>query len=327
MRCGFCGYDNLDGVKKCKHCKAKMALQQTYSRSSGSEFSGSVNQGSSGVTRSTTGANGTWQNSNRAGGARYGMGSTAGTRQDSQTAYRAVSTASNAVARSQKALTASAAKWIALAMILAPLLFTIIVLSMIQRVHKEWQQEAEVQQEGVADLQEELWEQYGLNKNGYYLEKNSDDDYTFGVNGFEYEMINCKTSANGTKDWRSDYFTGTFKRITQNRVRDVVVNSSFGESVSKIMYDVNGVFPLWLNYSEIDKVVNGEANRAKWTAAWSDNSSWTVLVLLMVNDDYPVTRECFDEIKDDLFFATKIEIQCNGTTYRYYPYEDRYEEE
>ena len=326
MRCGFCGYDNPDGVKKCKHCKAKMSLQQPYERSTGG-FSGSVNRGSSGVTRSTTGTNGTWQNTNRAGGAQYGTGSTAGTRQGSQTAYRAVSAASNAVARSQKALTASAAKWIALAMILAPLLFTIIVLSMIQRAHKEWQQEAEVQQEGVADLQEELWEYYDLGKNGYYLEKNSDNVYTLGVNGFEYELINCKSSAAGKKDWRSDYFTGAFKRITQNRVRDVVVNSSFGESVEKIMYDANGVFPLWLNYTEIDKVVNGEANHAKWVSAWSDNASWAVVVVLMVNDDYPFTGECLDELKDDLFFATKIEIHCNGTTYRYYPYEDRYEEE
>lgn len=303
MRCGFCGYDNPDGVKRCKNCKAKMALQQSYGRTAGSGFTGNVNQSGSNMTG--TGADGSrvTRTTGGSGVTRPVPGST------------------------RHAVNLRAARLIALSVFLIPIIIMVIVLFWMQKAGKEWVKDLEKVTAESNDLPEKLKEYYGLSGNNYYLEKKSEHEYMMSVSGFEYKMVKDKLADSGSYEWRSDYFTNTFKRMTEGRVKEAVMNSSFGESVTTLLYDADGVFPLWLNYGEIDRVLELESNRYKWVNAWSEDPSWTILVLIIIDEDYPVTKECFDELKDDLFFATKIEIKCFGKSYRYYPYEDRYEEE
>lgn len=320
MRCGFCGYDNPDGVKKCKHCKAKLNLQQTYERGSGSGFSGNVNRGGSGVTRQSTSisrqsAGSTWQN-------------TSGTRQSarSQEAYQNGTAANPTAAFRSAASSVKAAKVLAISFVLVPAIFMIVVVAMILRTNREWQKETETQLNGISDLQDDFWENHGINKISYSLEKNSDVHYTMTLNGVEYIMFNYKNALTGKNNWRSDYFTGTFKRMTASYIGTPIYQSSFGDVVADLQYSVSGLFPLWLNFSEIERIENGTADRNKWLSAWSEGQSWHILISIILDDNYDVTKEWFDEIKDDLFFATIIDIECPGGTYRYYPYEDRFEE-
>lgn len=330
MRCGFCGYDNPDGAKKCKHCKAKLKLQQPYERGTGAGFGGNVSQAGPGVTRQGTGSTaGTRQGSTT--GTWQSTGGSAGTRQGtqyagSQTPYRAGSMVTDNMARLRNVSSMKAVKWIVVLITLVPFIFMIVVFLMIRKVNREWLKDEEFKAEGLDDLKEDIQEYYNLTKNGYSLTKDSDNNYTMDVNGFLYRMVNYKSPFTNENDWRSDYFTDTFKRITQGNVNTAVRSSSFGPAVTTVMYDVTGLFPTWLNYVEIDRVCNGEANRTKWTNAWFQNQSWTVIVIIVIDEDYPFTRECFEELEDDLFFATEIIVKCHGRDYRYYPYEDRFEE-
>lgn len=342
MKCGFCGYDNPDGAKRCKHCKASLTTQQMYARGSNSGFTGSVNRGGSGVTRQSTSTSGqstgsarqntrgTWQNT---GSTRQSAGSTwqntSGTRQSarSQEAYQNGTAANPTAAFRSAASSVKAAKVFALAFVLVPAIFMIVVVAMILRTNREWQQEAEIQVEGIKDLQDDFWENHGINKISYSLEKNSDVHYTMTLNGVEYIMFNYKNALTGKNSWRSDYFTGTFKRMTASYIGTPIYQSSFGDVVADLQYSVSGLFPLWLNFSEIERIENGTADRNKWLSAWSEGQSWHILISIILDDNYDVTKEWFDEIKDDLFFATIIDIECPGGTYRYYLYEDRFEEE
>ena len=335
MKCGFCGYDNPDGAKHCKHCKASLTTQQTYARGSGSGFSGSVNLGGSGVTKGSSntmgqGASGTWRNANAT---RQSAGSTwqntSGTRQSarSQEAYQNGTTANPTAAFRSAASSVKAAKVLAISFVLVPAIFMIVVVAMILRTNREWQKETETQLNGISDLQDDFWENHGINKISYSLEKNSDVHYTMTLNGIEYIMFNYKNALTGKNNWRSDYFTGTFKRMTASYIETPIYQSSFGDVVADLQYSVSGLFPLWLNFSEIERIENGTADRNKWLSAWSEGQSWHILISIILDDNYDVTKEWFDEIKDDLFFATIIDIECPGGTYRYYPYEDRLEEE
>lgn len=297
MRCGFCGHDNPDGVKRCKNCKAKMALQQSYGRTAGSGFTGNVNQGGSGVTG--TGADGSRVTRTTGG---YGV--------------------SRPVPGSPRhTVNLKAARLIALSVFLIPVIITVVVMFWMIKDMKqatEWSN----------NLPDQLQEYYGLSENSYSLEKKSELEYMMDISGFEYKAVKSRISASGEYyEWRTDYFTDTLKRMTEGRVKEAIMNSSFGESVTKILYDVDGVFPVWLNYDEIDRILERTGNNYKWSSAWKGDTTWTILVLIIIDEDYPVTKECFDELKKDLFFATKIEIKCFGKSYRYYPYEDRYEEE
>lgn len=321
MKCGFCGYDNPDGAKRCKHCKASLTTQQTYARGSNSGFTGSVNRGGSGVTRQSTSisrqsAGSTWQN-------------TSGTRQSarSQEAYQNGTTANPTAAFRSAASSVKAAKVLAISFVLVPAIFMIVVVAMILRTNREWQQEAETQTAVSNDLQEELLEHHGLSKYSYSLAKNSEYKYTMTLNGVEYTMLNYKNALTGDNGWRSDYFTGTFKRMTSTFIGTPVYQSSFGDAVTDLQYSVYGLFPLWLNFSEIDKIKSGTADMTKWLAARSEARSFEIIVSIIMDEDYPVTEEWFDEIKDALFFATEIDIECPGKCYRYYPYEELFEEE
>ena len=175
------------------------------------------------------------------------------------------------------------------------------------------------------DLASGLMEYYGLSDFGYSIEQDTPNQYTMTVSGTEYRVVNYKNASTGNNNWRTNYFTGTFQRMTSGTIETPIYESSFGGAVTDVQYNVSGLFPLWLNLFEINAVKNGTANPAKWAAEWAESKSWKILISIVIEEDYPVTKECFDEIKDALFFATEIDIECPGGTYRYYPYEDRFE--
>ncbi len=178
--------------------------------------------------------------------------------------------------------------------------------------------------QGTVDsvLQKELQNYHNLARSEYKVVPESEDednrDFRLVIADREYQIRDCGT--NETKDWRSDYFTSTFQRKVRDYVKDIIAESGLLQETDYVVITkVEGLLPLWVNPDEMERVLTGQADGAKWRQTWETSQSWTSIVMVQLQDTIPVSEEIMAMFAKQFFFATTLEISCPNVTYSYDP--------
>ena len=171
-------------------------------------------------------------------------------------------------------------------------------------------------------LQRELQDYHNLYRSEYKVVPDEsgeeEKDYRLVIADREYRIRDCGTD--GTKDWRSDYFTSTFQRKVRDYVKEYIEDSGLIPVTDYVVITkVDGLLPLWVNPAEMQCVLDEEADGDRWRKAWEKAQSWTSSVTIQMLESISVSEPKMSLFSKAFFFATVIEIDCPDATYTYEP--------
>lgn len=171
-------------------------------------------------------------------------------------------------------------------------------------------------------LQKELQDYHHLYRSEYKIvpDESGEEakDFRLVIADREYSVRDCGTD--GTKDWRSDYFTSTFQRKVRDYVKDSIADSGLIPVTDYVVVTkVDGLLPLWVNPDEMERVLSEEADGDRWRQAWENAKSWTSSVTIQLKESVSVSEAKMSLLSKAFFFATVIEIDCPDVTYSYIP--------